>query len=202
MKEKLHKLLLFIERVKYRRDRHFYVVLFAFMAVLLAVFTGLYVNMKADIAVRDNILESYYDGSSAEQEEEKIKVYICGQVARPGVYDIDLGSRVSDVLELAGGPGPDAALNSMNLARKVADEEKVYVPSEKDTEEAAGSGLVNINSAGQQVLETLPGIGPATAKKIIEYRQSRGPFINIEDIQKVGGIGEKKFEALKDLISV
>jgi len=202
MKEKLYKLLLFTDRIKYRKDRHFYLALFVFMAILLAIFTGVYLKMKADLRVRDNILQSYYDDGPLEQEDIKIKVYVCGQVARPGVYDVSPGSRVSDLLELAGGATSEAALESVNLARKVSDEEKIYIPSSKETEESMAGVLVNINAAGQQALESLPGIGPATAKNIIDYREFNGPFKNIEEIQKVGGIGEKKFQAIKDLISV
>ncbi len=202
MKERLHKFLLLIDRIKYRRDRHYYLAVFIFMAILVIIFSGLYVKMRSDIGVRDNILKSYYDEPQAENREEKIKVYICGQVTRPGVYEINPDSRVSDVLELAGGAGPDAQLDSLNLARRVVDEEKIYVPCIQETEEHTGSGLVNINSAGQQLLETLPGIGPATAKNIIEYRDLQGPFKTIEDIQKVWGIGEKKYQEIRDLISV
>lgn len=202
LKEKLQKLLLFIDSIKYRRDRHFYWAVLAFMAVLLTIFAGLYLKVRSDVQVRDNVLESYYEDQPREQSGKLVKVYICGEVVRPGVYALDPESRISDALELAGGPGPEAVLESLNLARRVVDEEKILVPGEKDLEQTDQSGLVNINTASQQVLETLPGIGPATAQNIIQYRDSEGSFTSIQDIQKVWGIGEKKFSEIKDLISV
>ncbi len=202
IKEKVQKLLLRIGSIKYRRDRHFYWAVLAFMAVLLIIFFGLYMKVRADVQVRDNVLESYYDDSSSAQPKELVKVYVCGEVVRPGVYALDPESRVSDALALAGGPGPEAVLESLNLARRVVDEEKILVPGKKHLEQTDQSGLVNINTASQQVLETLPGVGPATAQNIIQHRDSEGPFTSIQDIQKVWGIGEKKFSEIKDLISV
>ncbi len=209
MRDRFQKFLLLISRIRYSKDRHLYIGVFAFMALLLFIFFGLYIKMRADLKVRDNILESYYDQPQPgkdiqEPGRDKIKVYICGEVIRPGVYEISREARVSDVLKLAGGPGPDAALQSINLARRVTDEEKISVPSLEDikSQEQKSSGLININSASQHLLETLPGIGPATAENILEYREKEGPFKKIEDIKEVWGIGDKKFQEIKGLISV
>lgn len=209
MRDRFQKFLLLISRIRYSKDKHLYIGVFAFMALLLFIFFGLYIKMRADLKVRDNILESYYDQPQPgkdiqEPGRDKIKVYICGEVIRPGVYEISREARVSDVLKLAGGPGPDAALQSINLARRVTDEEKISVPSLEDikSQEQKSSGLININSASQHLLETLPGIGPATAENILEYREKEGPFKKIEDIKEVWGIGDKKFQEIKGLISV
>ncbi len=209
MRDRFQKFLLLISRIRYSKDKHLYIGVFAFMALLLFIFFGLYIKMRADLKVRDNILESYYDQPQPgkdiqEPGRDKIKVYICGEVIRPGVYEISREARVSDVLKLAGGPGPDAALQSINLARRVTDEEKISVPSLEDikSQEQKSSGLININSASQHLLETLPGIGPATAENILEHREKEGPFKKIEDIKEVWGIGDKKFQEIKGLISV
>ena len=146
----------------------------------------------------------------------KVVVYITGEVVNPGVYDVDPGSRVNDVLGLAGGGTADADLTKINLAAPVSDGMQITVPKigddtpdqppittmqSQDSGQAAG-GLVNINTADAAQLETLPGIGPATAQAIIEYRASHGAFKNISDIKNVPGIGDSKFDKIKDLITV
>lgn len=143
-------------------------------------------------------------------------VHVAGCVARPGVYDLPAGARVADAVAAAGGALDGAATDSVNLARLLADGEQVYLPSE---EEAAGGGpataasagahagsatagsTVNINAAGATELETLPGVGPATAQKIVDDREKNGPFAAPEDLMRVPGIGPKKFEALADLVT-
>ncbi|MCL2461506.1 MAG: helix-hairpin-helix domain-containing protein [Defluviitaleaceae bacterium] len=145
----------------------------------------------------------------------KVTVYITGEVVNPGVYEVDAGSRVNDVLNLAGGGAGDADLTRINLATIVADGMQITVPkaggdetapapisTAQGPEETLSDGPVNINTADEALLETLPGVGPATAKDIIDYRTSHGAFKKIEDIMNVSGIGEKKFEKLKDLITV
>lgn len=195
--EKFYRLKLFLDRLRYCREKHFYLMVAAFLVVLLAVFSGLYLKMKADLKTKDNILESYCDPQDA--STAMVTVYICGRVARAGVYEVEAGARVSDVLAMAGGPGKDAGLEAINLARKVIDEEKIFIPAAGQSQ---GSSLISINSASSQLLQTLPGIGPATAQKIVDYRQQQGPFNTVEDLKKVAGIGDKKFQDIKDLISI
>ncbi|HOB19138.1 MAG TPA: helix-hairpin-helix domain-containing protein [Candidatus Atribacteria bacterium] len=144
-----------------------------------------------------------------------IKVYITGAVRHPGVITLEEGDRLADAIELAGGALPDADLDRVNLAQRVRDEGMYHIP--KVGEEAtpivtehpgaggnngtgSGSGKVNINTADQKTLETLPGIGPVKARNIIKYREENGPFKSIEEIMNVSGIGEKTFEGLKDMI--
>lgn len=144
-------------------------------------------------------------------ENKTIKVYITGRVKSPGVVTMYEGDRIEDAIRLAGGALPDADLARINLAMKVQDEGMYYVPAvgEEITEEPLVTGgeqntkgRVNINKADQAQLETLPGIGPAKAQKIIEYREKHGGFKSIEEIMNVSGIGEKTYEGLKDLIDV
>jgi competence protein ComEA len=147
-------------------------------------------------------------------------VYISGAVVRADVYTLPAGSRVRDAIQAAGGPSSQADLQNLNLAAFLQDGMKVQVPqivkapivpgdmTSTSNLSAAGVGqrvagaLVNINTASQQELDTLPEIGPALAQRIIAYRTAKGPFAMIEDIQNVSGIGPVTFEKIKDLITV
>ena len=153
-------------------------------------------------------------------QEEIVVIHITGAVKEEGVFSIPEGSRIIDVIEEAGGIEIDAELSRVNLAYKVSDGQKIYIPSiyDEETEEVVSSlsgeniivdgntgenrGLVNINKATQTELETLTGIGPSTALKIIEYRKQNGEFKNIEEIMNVPGIGQSKFEAIKNNICI
>ena len=147
-----------------------------------------------------------------------LAVHLVGAVMRPGVYEVPEGSRISDAVGLAGGLTGDAAEESVNLARRVVDGEQVRVATqnEQDAGEAApvpagpgsvtpapsASGPVNINTADAAMLETLPGIGPSTAAKIIADREANGPFSSVEELLRVSGIGERKLEGLSGLVTV
>ncbi len=148
-----------------------------------------------------------------------IQVHISGAVHNPGVYELPLESRVQDAIQVAGGFTEDAQQEGINLAAKLQDGDQVLVPAQRtsasypmgdSTSQTADqqsltqstSNIVNINSASQDELETLPGIGPVTAQKIIEYRQSNGDFSSIEGIQKVSGIGPATFDKIEALITV
>jgi len=142
-----------------------------------------------------------------------IKVYITGAVERPGVYSLSPGSRVQDVIDMAGGPFPEANLESINLAALLQDGERVFVaaiteiPLQGDSRSPEESLPLNqypidINIASQAELESLPEIGPVTASDIITYREQNGAFKSIEEIENVPGIGPKTFESIKDLITV
>ena len=149
-----------------------------------------------------------------------VMVHVVGAVLRPGVYEVPEGSRAADVVALAGGLTGDAQESAVNLARVVVDGEQVRIPTQDEvtvgsmpsrpigeTEEGevaqpSASGPVNVNTADAALLETLPGIGPATAAKIIADREANGPFVSVEDLLRVSGIGDKKLEALVGLIVV
>ena len=143
-----------------------------------------------------------------EKEPIKIVVYVVGEVNEPGIFEVKDGTRVHEVLEMAGGVTDDADVTRLNLAKVLADEEKINVPKRvvlqetSDSEVGTQNGLVNINTANVDTLTTLSGIGKSTAQKIISYRSENGYFDTIEDIMKVSGIGESKFEAIKDNITI
>ncbi len=143
-----------------------------------------------------------------------LRVHVTGAVQSPGVYELAAGSIVQDAIEAAGGLAPDAEPGALNLARLVHDGDQVLVPSRTPastpgtagavpaTVVAAPNGPLNLNTATAAELETLPGIGPALAQRIVDYRTEHGPFSAIEGLMEVPGIGEGKFEAIKDLVTV
>jgi competence protein ComEA len=160
-------------------------------------------------------LDSEEDSGEASDE---LVVYIKGAVKYPGVVVVEQGTRVADLIEEAGGLDEGTDLNSVNLAKKVQDEEMVHIPyigEELQTIEKADTGSgsegesrgsdagikIDINTASKEELKTLSGIGEVTAEKIIDYRESKR-FKSIEEIMEVSGIGEKKFEAIRDSIIV
>ena len=148
--------------------------------------------------------------NTAEQESQ-IGVHVTGAVAAPDqVYFLPEGARVADAIEAAGGASEEADLSQLNLAGYVQDGQRIYVPvmGEKieNITNTAGENpenpLTNINLATKIELLDLPGIGETYAERIIQYREENGPFETIEDIMKVKGIGESKFNDLKDKITV
>jgi len=138
-----------------------------------------------------------------------LRVYISGAVQQPDVYALPPDSIVKDALLAAGGPASDADLDRINLASPVADGQHVYVPHLNEenppvappSNQPSAGGKVNINTADASALESLPGIGPALAQRIVDHRQANGPFSQIEDIVQVSGIGPATFEKLRDLIT-
>jgi competence protein ComEA len=134
-----------------------------------------------------------------------IVVAVQGKVAHPGLYRLPAGSRVADALEAAGGALPGVDLSYVNLARKLTDGELVLVgatPPPESGSAAAPGGKVDLNLATVTQLEALPGIGPALAQRIVDYRNQHGGFHSIDELRKVGGIGDAKFAQIKDLVTV
>lgn len=151
-------------------------------------------------------------------ESAQIYVHAAGAVAEPGLYRLQRGARVADLLEAAGGPAGDASVDGLNLAARLEDGQRVYVPRVGEVDPAAAvgergvtddpamagqSGLaVNLNTATQTELEELPGVGPSTALAILDYRKRNGRFRAVDELLEVRGIGPAKFEGLKDLVTV
>jgi competence protein ComEA len=137
-------------------------------------------------------------------KERLIYVYVCGCVNNPGVIGVKEGSRIVDVIAKAGGMTEEADTNALNQAEPVVDGQKVYVPikGEKVSNSSSGQGKVNINTAGESELMTLPGIGESKAKAIISYRKESGGFKSIEDIMNIPGIKTSAFSKIKEYICV
>lgn len=146
-------------------------------------------------------------------EAPKVMVDVAGGVKTPGVYELPATSRVMDAITAAGGTLPGTDTSDINLARIIKDGEQVYVePAAVAKSFVQGSapirvvkkksGPININRATVGELDSLPGIGPVLASRIIDYRKANGPFISIDDLQKVSGIGSAKFAQLKSKVRV
>ena len=200
-------------------------VLFGLSAVIIAVVLSIGF-MAWGSFTSSGIVVEHSEKSSQSQEYENpssqlIYVHIAGEVSNPGMYELKQDARVSDAIDAAGGLTENADQLSINLARQVTDGEQIVVqayieaePGNSESTGASGSGLpsssntevlsskVNINTASASELTTLDGIGESTAAKIIAYRQANGSFASIEDIKKVSGIGDRKYEAIKDRITV
>lgn len=155
------------------------------------------------------------------KQEEKIIVHITGEIKKSGILELPIESRIADAITAAGGATDKADLDQVNLAYELQDGQKIYIPSKEEKDEnisyitnESGNNVivgensqgvnqkVNINQAGQEELQELPGIGPALAMQIIEYRNTNGKFSKIEDLQNVKGIGDAKFNNIKEYVTV
>lgn len=128
-------------------------------------------------------------------------VHVVGAVRRPGLYELRPGSRVADAVERAGGPTARARLGGLNLAAKVVDAQQVVVPERGAPVAGAAGGEdapIDLNTATAEQLDTLDGIGPATAAKILEERQRRGGFSGVDDLAQIPGIGPKRLATLRE----
>ena len=177
---------------------------------------------KVTIETEESKLESSssIEGTETLQKEKRVfPVYICGEVNSPGVYQIEGSVYLYELIEMAGGLKSQAAVDHIDMVYLISSEESIYVPSIDDITEPSDSsgfifpgkeeeeprkqnGKVNINTADEEELSTLSGIGEKTAEKIIRYREEHGPFMTTEDIMNVPGIGESKYALIKDGICV
>jgi len=136
-------------------------------------------------------------------EGRVITVHVAGAVRSPGVVQVAADCRVGDALAAAGGVLPEADLARVNLAAPLADGQQVLVPAiSAEGDAVAGDGRVHLNVAGAEELESLPGVGPVLAERIVAYREEHGPFTAVEDLLEVPGIGEAKLAALREAVLV
>ena len=198
--------------------------LVAFLFILIALFILLGKDGEEELLIEGRENTSTVEQLAAEEsleenpEPKEIFVHLSGAVNKPGVLKLSEGTRVYEAVEMAGGLEVDADSSGINLARTLQDEERIHIPREGEVQTSpvlytnnpmqsmvggtGQSGLININSADSAALQTLTGIGPSTAEKIMDYRQSSGPFRSIEQIKEVSGIGEKTYQKFKDKICI
>jgi len=179
-----------------------------FLVILILIGTGILIW---DIRKRP---QEEIEISSNSPENGEIVVDVEGAIKKPGIYRLPCGSIVEDVLKKCGGLTKEADLvkiaRDMNRAERLRDGQKLYFPFKgavASSSSGSGSGAttkgkININSAGLSQLDSLPGIGPAYAQRIIDWRVANGGFKSTEEIMEVSGIGEKTYEKIKDLITI
>ena len=202
-----------------RKDK----IIMGLIIVVVALFANNYVKNNEDDLLNSEIslLDTSSDALSPADEDENVeinemKVYISGEISKEGVYEFEDGDRLDDLIKKAGGLTENANAKDLNLAMKLEDEMKIYIPSiyeisSDDTADTipiitsdskdSSKDKININKASKEELMSLPNIGDKRADSILEYRESN-KFETIEDIKNVNGIGEKFYQSLKDLITV
>ncbi len=162
-------------------------------------------DLEGQAEINDGTMDLTIDAARTKDKKKKIiYVDISGAVVHPGVYEMQEGARVFEVIELAGGLTEDADCSYINQAKIVSDEDDIRIPTKDEVvvDEVQNSSKVNINTAGQAELMTLAGIGKTKAKQIMAHRNENGAFQCIEDIMKVDGIKEGLFNKIKEDISV
>lgn len=196
---------------------------------IFGLFKYLYSEEKISDGLQNSVDQNELEENVIEQFELKkdkgnILVHVIGEVKTPGVVRLNEGARIIDAINECGGYSENADLSKVNLAYILEDGVQIYIPrvgenlenrelmsgeageeviSESASYEANGRNIkVNINKANEEKLKTLPGVGESMAKKIIEYREKNGKFSNVEDIKKVNGIGESKYNNLKEFITI
>lgn len=176
--------------------------MFVFLFLAAVVLSGLFYGYGEKDAARQ------LDSAEKQAPAESIAVYVSGAVNKPGVVSVPAGSRVIDAVNRCGGILPSADAAKVNMAQPLKDGAQIAVP-EKATalpgeaaEAAKSAGKININQADAKALDSLPGIGPAMAERIIAYRKQSGGFQSLDELRKVPGIGEAKFAKMKDKITL
>ena len=194
------------------------------ICAILMIAVGLIYNFlkedKEDISYEKIVIQSMENEIQEEiiEEKEYIKIHVTGQVRSPGIIELEHGQRISDAIEKAGGLTEFASLENVNLAYKLEDGQKLYIPTVEEenvsvlvengeniiqsTNSSGKVKTININKANETELEEIPGVGPSMANKIVNYRKENGEFKSIEDLKNISGIGEKKFESMREYISV
>ena len=166
----------------------------------------------------NEIIEVSETSNNIVEEIEIIKIHILGEVKYNGIIELNEGARIDDAIKMAGGLTENADISKVNLAYELLDGQKLYIPSINDEKlenyvtEEIEEGIIenienknekiNINTATQTEMETLPGIGPSIAYKIIQYREQNGKFNSIEELKKVSGIGDNKYKQIEDFVEI
>ena len=199
------------------------ILIFLGIVAIIGIAYYSYVSSKEENLNVSNTNELEVENSSnevdVEAEENKIKVHISGAVKNEGVYELEGDARIIDAIEKAGGTLEIADMKNVNLASKLEDGMKIYIPKQgeevtnnnqeieenialENTPKENSKGKININKASKEELDTLPGIGESTAEKIINYRKEHKSFKSIEELKEVKGIGDAKFEEIKDFVDI
>ena len=208
------------------------------IVIIMALIIGYFIyQRKNEFTINEEVSNENTIEEPKEEKSKKIIVHISGAVKQEGVVELEEDSRIADAIEKVGGLKENAEIREINLAYKLEDGMKIYIPTKEEiknkesqevnqenehvyggtkenssqvsnlqknseSKETIRNKKVKINKASQEELDSLPGIGPSTADKILEYRKQNGNFKSIEDIKEVSGIGESKFEKIRNMITV
>ena len=202
-----------------KQKKNLLIVIIIIVIIIIYLVLTRYTEDEND-DIQNNILDISENMTEETEENNFIIVHITGAVNKPGIVKLQEGGRIEDAIEAVGGLTEDSDISDVNLAYILEDGIKIRIPTIDDEKtgnyitEDSGQGvilsedslsensMVNINKADETELQTLSGIGPSLASKIVEYRTKHGKFSKIEDIKNVTGIGDSKFESIKDSICV
>lgn len=219
-----------LEALSKKQKIIFFIILAIMIAIIIYyIYSTLYqenfsFSYNIDNSIENNLVENTENvnfSNSENLDDTSIIVYVCGSVKENKVVTLKENSRICDAIDAVGGLTKDADLTNINLAYILEDGEKIYIPKKGEDLPTNSTSLIsqnssysnysssslknnkiNINKATQTELETIPGVGPSTALKIINYREENGNFSSVEDIKNVSGIGNAKYEQMKDYISI
>ncbi|MDR2458436.1 MAG: helix-hairpin-helix domain-containing protein [Clostridiales Family XIII bacterium] len=185
-------------------------ILIAFAIFIILIFTITnFLGKKEKETVISTTSKEIDKIETTDEVETKTEIFIDvqGEVKNPGVYAIVENSRIFEIIKKAGGLKKGADISNINRAKVLIDGEKIYIPKKSETNNGTGTmetenNLININTATSTELQEINGVGPATAEKIITYREQEGGFKKLEDLLNVSGIGEKTFEKLKAFVCI
>ena len=190
---------------KLDRNKILYILI---VLVFLGVFWGWYYFKTAnegEMSVSNTATLKEADSESDESAGAEIMVHITGAVVKPGVVSLNADARLVEAIELVGGLTENADVNTLNLARKLQDEEKIHVPAVGEVTQSSSNGeskQININTASLEELKKLPGVGDVIAQGIVDYREKNGGFKKLEELKNVNRIGDKIYEGLIDSITL
>lgn len=181
------------------------------IVLLMALLVSAGVNYYRSRPVELKINEPHERDS--DQGTRKVIVHVAGLVNKPGLYELEEGSRIADAIGKAGGVKPEAYLDGINLAAKLEDGNQIVIPSAYDKSQSVQGGessgnngelysRININTATADELDGLPGIGPSYADRIIKYRKENGPFSSVEQLEEIKGIGPSVLEEIRDMVTI
>lgn len=200
-----------------KKEKLKYIVITVFVVLCGIIYSFTFREKEDKTAIIEDSAGTKTESLAVTEEEasevQQFCVYICGCVVNPGVYHVEPDTRIYTLIELAGGFTQEASKEYLNLADFVFDGQKIIVPTIQEAENGSTGGalvsetsvqdrLVNINTAAQELLMTLPGIGQIKAADIITYRETNGNYKTIEDIMNVAGIKQSVFDKIKNLIKV
>lgn len=220
-----------LDNLTIKQKRIFSIVgIFVAIGLIYFIYSGIgeekEIDLEEDILISNQVAsgDNTSTQNTTELEEDIVIVHVTGAVKNPGIVKLKEGSRIEDAIEAAGGLTENADISDVNLAYILEDGIKLRIPSTSDetitntdilienngeniieetnTSTNNSNGSININKATEAELDTLPGIGPSLASKIVEYREQNGKFSSIEEIKNVSGIGDSKYESIKDFICV